>query len=156
ADGQHDLSKIPELISLSEQHPTALISGHPVYDDSVPMGRFIARYITHFWVWIETLSFKIKDSMCGFRVYPVSACCRLMDTTYIGRFMDFDTEIMVKLYWADTPVIMTPTDVVYPEENTSNFRVWKDNWLITKMHTRLVFGMLIRAPLLIWRKFKRS
>lgn len=153
ADGQHDLDKVEEFIEIATKNPTALVSGHPIYDDSVPMSRFIARYLTHFWVWVETLSFTIKDSMCGFRVYPVDACCKLMQITYIGKRMDFDTEIMVKLYWQKIPVLMTPTNVIYPEENTSNFRVWQDNWLITKMHTRLVFGMLIRSPVLIWRKF---
>ncbi len=152
ADGQHDLSNIQELIGISENSPKALVSGHPIYDDSVPMGRFIARYLTHFWVWVETLSFSIKDSMCGFRVYPIEACCKLMKNTYIGKRMDFDTEIMVKLYWSNVPVLMTPTNVIYPDDNTSNFRVFQDNWLITKMHTRLVFGMLLRSPLLIWRK----
>ncbi len=152
ADGQHDLDKVSELMRLATKNPAALVSGHPIYDDSVPMGRFIARYLTHFWVWVETLSFTIKDSMCGFRVYPVKACCDLMKKTYIGKHMDFDTEIMVKLYWQKVPVIMTPTNVIYPEHNTSNFRVWQDNWLITKMHTRLVLGMLVRSPMIIWRK----
>ncbi len=152
ADGQHDLENIDELMALSSKEPEALVSGHPIYDESVPMGRFIARYLTHFWVWIETLSFSIKDSMCGFRVYPVEACCQLMDKTYIGKRMDFDTEIMVKLYWQGVPVLMLSTKVIYPEGNTSNFRMWQDNWLITKMHTRLVLGMFIRLPKLLWRK----
>ena len=42
-------------------------------------------------------------------------------------------------------VIEVPSKVIYPEENTSNFDVLKDNILITQMHTRLVFGMLRRV-----------
>lgn len=67
ADGQHDLEALPKLLEKSQASPTHLISGQPVYDDSVPKSRLYGRYATHIWVWIETLSFSIKDSMCGFR-----------------------------------------------------------------------------------------
>lgn len=60
--------------------------------------------------------------------------------------MDFDTELMVRLYWRGVPVHHVPTEVTYPENNTSNFRMWKDNVLISWMHTRLFFGMLARLP----------
>jgi len=69
ADGQHDLEKIPELLRLSERHPDKIISGMPVYDESVPTSRKLWRYATHILVWIHTLSFEIRDSMCGFRIY---------------------------------------------------------------------------------------
>ncbi|MBN9931448.1 hypothetical protein HZD82_24645, partial [Pantoea agglomerans] len=39
------------------------------------------------------------DSMCGFRVYPLAATLALCDRRAIGQRMDFDTEIMVRLYW---------------------------------------------------------
>ena len=70
ADGQHDIADAPKLIEDAKRHPDALISGLPQYDESAPRGRVIGRYITHFWVWIETLSSEIRDSMCGYRVYP--------------------------------------------------------------------------------------
>jgi predicted LPLAT superfamily acyltransferase len=48
-------------------------------------------------------------------------------------------------------VIHIPTRVTYPEGNISNFRMWKDNVLISWMHTRLVFGMIWRLPGFILR-----
>ena len=63
ADGQHAIEDIPELLKLAQQHPDALISGQPIYDDSIPRSRLYGRWITHVWVWIETLSLQIKDSM---------------------------------------------------------------------------------------------
>ncbi|AOE50978.1 glycosyltransferase family 2 protein [Kangiella sediminilitoris] len=156
ADGQHNLSDIPEFIRLSQQSPDSVICGIPDYDESVPLGRLIPRYLTHFWVWVETLSFQIKDSMCGFRLYPLKATCQLIGNSRIGKRMDFDTEILVKLYWQNVPVINLPTKVTYPEDGSSHFQLFRDNWLITKMHTRLFFGMLPRAPRLISKKFKRA
>ncbi len=152
ADGQHAFSDIEKLVRLGKQSPESLISGLPIYDESIPKARLYGRYITHFWVWIETLSFQIKDSMCGFRLYPLAACCELMEKTHIGTHMDFDTEMMVKLYWQGVAVEFLPTKVIYPADGISHFRALQDNIAISKMHTRLLFGMLWRSPRLLWRK----
>ncbi|WOX51639.1 glycosyltransferase [Aeromonas sp. CD] len=142
ADGQHDLADIPALLAEADKHPAALVSGRPLYDDSVPKGRLYGRYITHVWVWIETLSFAIKDSMCGFRVYPLAATCALLERVAIGRRMDFDTEVMVHLYWAGVAVRFVPTRVIYPADGSSHFQLWRDNRDISWMHTRLVCRLL--------------
>lgn len=153
ADGQHDLDAIAALLDLARRHPGALITGTPVYDETIPLGRAIGRWITHFWVWIETLSFQIPDSMCGFRVYPLGAIGRLMASgARIGRRMDFDIEIAVRLFWAGTPVVTLPVRVIYPPDNTSNFRMLRDNIRISLMHTRLVITMLFRWPALLRRR----
>ncbi|KFZ37700.1 acyltransferase [Shewanella mangrovi] len=145
ADGQHNLADIPLMIAKAEQQPHALISGQPQYDESIPKARLYGRYITHFWVWIETLSLQIQDSMCGFRIYPLAACHELMQSGEpIGERMDFDTEIMVRLFWRGVPTLHLPTKVIYPDNGVSHFRGFADNWLISKMHTRLLFGMLRR------------
>ena len=142
ADGQHDLADIPALLAEADQHPAALVSGRPLYDDSVPRGRLYGRYITHVWVWIETLSFAIKDSMCGFRVYPLAATCALLERVALGRRMDFDTEVMVRLHWAGVAVRFVPTRVIYPADGSSHFQLWRDNRDISWMHTRLVCRLL--------------
>ena len=142
ADGQHDLADLPALLAEADKHPAALISGRPLYDDSVPKGRLYGRYITHVWVWIETLSFAIKDSMCGFRVYPLAATCALLERVALGRRMDFDTEVMVRLHWAGVAVRFVPTRVIYPADGSSHFQLWRDNRDISWMHTRLVCRLL--------------
>jgi predicted LPLAT superfamily acyltransferase len=146
ADGQHDLAQIPTLIDNAQRCPQALVTGLPIYDDSIPTGRKIGRWVTHVWVWIETLSLAIRDSMCGFRVYPIQASLDVWRQEGGGPRMDFDTEIMVRLFWRGTPVIPVPTKVTYPPGNSSNFRLWKDNLRISWMHTRLVIGLLGRLP----------
>ncbi|MFQ2382213.1 glycosyltransferase family 2 protein [Aeromonas dhakensis] len=142
ADGQHDLTDLPALLAEASQHPAALVSGRPLYDDSVPKGRLYGRYITHVWVWIETLSFAIKDSMCGFRVYPLASTCALLERVALGRRMDFDTEVMVRLHWAGVPMRFVPTRVIYPVDGRSHFRLFRDNLDISWMHTRLVCRLL--------------
>ncbi|MBH0027708.1 MULTISPECIES: glycosyltransferase family 2 protein [unclassified Pseudoalteromonas] len=154
ADGQHDLNDVDQLVARSKLYPKALVSGQPIYDESISKGRYYGRFITHFWVYIETLSFALKDTMCGFRVYPLDAYITLINSTRLGNKMDFDIEVMVKLYWQGTPVEFIKTKVHYPENGVSHFNVWDDNVLISKMHTRLFFGMLWRLPRLILNKFK--
>lgn len=150
ADGQHDIAEAPRLLQLARDHPASLVTGIPVYDRSVPLGRAVGRYATHIWVWIETLSLQIRDSMCGFRVYPLGAVADLYAAgETIGRRMDFDTEIMVRLFWRGVPVIEHPVAVTYPKGNISNFDLWRDNLRITAMHTRLFFGMLRRVPAIL-------
>lgn len=154
ADGQHDTDDIPRLLDTARDHPDALVSGRPIYDDDIPAVRFYGRYLTHALVWLETLSFAIRDSMCGFRVYPVAASRHLFRSHRIGRRMDFDTDIMVRLYWRGTRVMFVPTRVRYPSGGVSHFDMLGDNLRIAWMHTRLVCGMLPRSPKLILRHLR--
>jgi predicted LPLAT superfamily acyltransferase/GT2 family glycosyltransferase len=152
ADGQHDTADIGRFLELARAHPDDMIYGVPVYDDSVPRARLYGRYATHVWVWINTLSFEIRDSMCGFRIYPLRQTLALMDSQRLPARMQIDTEAMVRLYWRGVGFHAVPTRVVYPEGGISHFKLWRDNVQISWMHTRLFFGMLLRLPLLLWRK----
>ncbi len=154
ADGQHDLAAVAAFLELSRREPQALVCGYPQYDASVPKGRLYARYLTHVWVWINSLSLQIRDSMCGFRVYPLPATLALIDSVRLGRRMDFDPEILVRLAWHNQPMRWLPTRVHYPLDGLSHFRLWHDNALISKMHAKLFFGMLLRAPLILARRWR--
>ena len=154
ADGQHDLSDLPRFIDASQAAPAALICGYPQYDESVPKGRLYARYLTHVWVWINTLSLSIRDSMCGFRVYPLPATLALIDSVTLGKRMDFDTEVLVRLAWRNQPMQWLPTQVHYPLDGLSHFRLWHDNNLLQQMHAKLFFGMLLRCPQILWHRWR--
>jgi glycosyltransferase involved in cell wall biosynthesis len=154
ADGQHDLQDVKVFIEHSRAHPNAVICGYPQYDASVPKGRLYARYLTHVMVWINTLSLQIRDSMCGFRVYPLPPTLALIDSARIGKRMDFDSDILVRLSWRNQPMQWLKTRVHYPLDGVSHFRLFHDNVLISSMHTRLFFGMLLRAPVILWRRWR--
>jgi glycosyltransferase involved in cell wall biosynthesis len=155
ADGQHTIDDLPRLLALADETPEAVVTGIPVYDESVPKARLYGRYLTHVWVWINTLSLEIRDSMCGFRVYPLAAALDLWRTSYVGRRMDFDTEILVKLWWRGVPLRQLPTRVTYPRDGVSHFDVLWDNVRLTGLQTRLAIGMLLRLPLLLARLVRR-
>lgn len=155
ADGQHDLDDVLPFLDAARARPDAVICGTPRYDASVPKGRLYGRYVTHFWVWVETLSFDIEDSMCGFRVYPLAATCAMLARTRVAPRMAFDTDILVRLYWRGIPVENRRTRVTYRPGGISHFRMVRDNVGISWMHTTLVCGMLPRVPRLLLRKWRR-
>lgn len=149
ADGQHHLEDTPRFLAAAADAPSALILGCPIFDESAPRLRRMARKITTFFIHIETGGRVIKDAMCGFRVYPVAAT---QSIKVWGDAMDFDPEISVLLYRSGVPVVNLPTKVRYlsaEEGGVSNFRQWRDNALISWMHTRLCFSgvwhVLLRA-----------
>ena len=155
ADGQHYVQDIPDFLVTAMANPSAVIIGTPIYDESVPKSRLYARYLTHIWVWINTLSFAITDSMCGFRVYPLDPVIRVLDRSQLGERMDFDSEVLVRLCWMGAQIVNRPTKVIYPKNGISHFNAFNDNVRISIMHTKLFFGMLWRMPVLLYRKFSR-
>lgn len=154
ADGQHDLNDLNKFLEAARQTPEACVIGRPVFDESIPKIRFYARYLTHAWVYINTLSLQIPDAMCGYRVYPVEACAKLIQSTQLEERMAFDVEILVRLYWQGVAMVSIPTRVGYPEDGVSHFRGLEDNLRISLTHARLFFGMLLRLPFLLARHFR--
>ena len=69
-----------------------------------------------------------------------------------GDRMEFDPEVLVRWSWRGGEVANLPTRVHYLLDGVSHFNLWKDNLLISWMHTRLFFGMVIRLPKILWRK----
>lgn len=155
ADGQHCVEDIPSFVAISKEKPEAMICGKPYFDESVPKERLYGRRVTDFWVALETLSYKIKDGLCGFRVYPIKETDMVFDRYYIGPRMDFDTEILVKAVWSDIDLVFVDTYVQYPEESVSHFNYIRDNLVLIKLHTRLMVGMVLRLPMLISRIISR-
>jgi glycosyltransferase involved in cell wall biosynthesis len=155
ADGQHTVADVPRFLDAARARPQAVIAGCPVYDESVPALRLYARYLTHVWVWINTLSLAIRDSMCGFRVYPVAPVLALARRRKLGLRMNFDIEILVRLYWDGLAMHNLPTRVGYPQDGVSHFKAWTDNVLISRLHMTLFFGMLPRIPSLLGRTWRK-
>ena len=154
ADGQHDILDVPNMLSAAQKMPKAVVSAWRLYEE-MPTGRRRGRMLTDVWVWINTLSLSIKDSMCGFRIYPLAQTKQLLDKGAIGRRMDFDTDILVRLYWQGAEVTHVESKILYHDDIPSHFDLLRDNVRISWMHTKLFFGMLLRSPRLITRNIRK-
>ena len=155
ADRQHDCADIDRFFRESREHPEAFVIGVARFNDSVPRVRRVARGLTHFWVHINTLSYDIEDSMCGFRVYPIAVVMPLLREASVGNHMQFDMEILVHAHWRGHTFINVPTNVNYPVAGISHFRLVRDNVLISAMHAKLFVGMLLQLPTLLRRRVSR-
>ncbi len=154
ADGQHDVNDIPRFLNRARSHPHAVVTGVRRYGEMPPKRRY-GRMVTDAWVWINTLSPAIKDSMCGYRLYPLPETMALLSSTTVGRRMDFDTDILVRLYWHGIAIEQLETRVRY-HNSISHFDILKDNLRISRMHAKLFLGMLSRLPMLMARNWNRS
>jgi glycosyltransferase involved in cell wall biosynthesis len=157
ADGQHPAALIPEFMALARDRPDAMILGVPVFDQSAPAARVIGRRVSNSWVGLETLWVGIRDSLFGFRVYPIAELRAVMEATPWMRRFDFDPEAVVRLSWQGVPAISRPAPVRYfraDEGGVSHFHYLRDNALLTWMHVRLMLGFLRRLPRLIGRRVK--
>jgi glycosyltransferase involved in cell wall biosynthesis len=151
ADGQHDLQDIQRFLAASQAEPNKMILGKPVFDESVPKSRLYGRKITNFWITVNTLSTAIGDGMCGFRCYPLAAIERMNGMDTIGKRMDFDIDIVVRLYWQGVDAVNIETRVKYPVDGVSHFKVLGDNVMISKKHAQLFFASILRWPQLLLR-----
>lgn len=154
ADGQHDVADIQRFVAASETQPEVIFCGKPVFDSSAPKARRYGRKITDFWVALETLSFKIKDGMCGFRVYPLTQVEQVVDKYFLGSRMDFDTELLVKAVWSGMTLTFIKTNVIYPQQSVSHYDYLRDNLCLVGLHSRLMVGMLLRFPVILWRNLR--
>ncbi len=155
ADGQHNAADVQAFIKDSEVNPQAIISGAPQFDDSAPKARVYGRKVTDFWVALETMSLDIKDSLCGFRIYPLTEFELVFDKYHIGKRMDFDTDVLVKSVWEDIEVRFIDTQVIYFENSVSHFHYLQDNLRLIWLHTRLMCGMLVRLPFKLFSRVSR-
>jgi len=156
ADAQHDTNDAARFLEAARSSPEALVLGSPRFGSDAPLARRLGRKLSVFWVHVETLSTAIDDPLCGYRCYPVASTRRILAGRRVGTRMDFDPEIAVRLAWAGAPLINLRTQVRYPENGISHFRVFRDNARISWMHTRLVCEMLVRSPhLLLSRRPRR-
>lgn len=152
ADGQHDAGDLPKFLDTARRSPGALVLGTPRFGPDVPKSRLAGRQLSRVLIWLETFSFDIDDPLFGYRVYPLRSTMPIIQHHRVGRRMDFDPEIAVRLKWRGVPVETIPTCVRYPEGGLSNFRMCADNALMVWLHVRLVVALLNR----LIPRFKRE
>lgn len=155
SDGQHPAPCIPEFMAVSTRNPDCMVLGKPVFDAAAPSLRVKGREVSNWWANLETLWVGIGDSLFGFRIYPIAPLEKIMRGQRWMRRFDFDPEAVVRLAWAGVRPINLAAPVRYfrvDEGGVSHFRYFRDNRLLTWMHTRLFIGFLWRLPRLLGRR----
>jgi len=155
ADGQHPAGRIRPFLQAAEKNPEAFLCGVPVFGPDAPPERVKGRVLGNSFARLETLDLGARDSLFGFRLYPIGASLAVMTGTCWGRRFDFDTVLAVRLSWAGLPCINIPVPVTYPpraEGGVSHFRYLRDNLLLVAAHARLLVEWPLRLPGLLRRR----
>jgi glycosyltransferase involved in cell wall biosynthesis len=153
ADGQHPADRIIPFMQISIEHPEAMILGVPVFGPDAPAERVKGRRIGNWFANLETLWGGVRDSLFGFRVYPLEPAVRIMESIRTARRFDFDTELAVRLFWAGVRPINRFVPVHYSARaggGVTHFKYFRDNLLLAGTHTRLCLLMLTR----LWRVWR--
>lgn len=144
ADAQHDLDDIPRFIEASANAPDAVLAGERIWDDNAPASSRFGHRFGMFWYRLETGGHPLRDTQCGFRVYPTD----LLDRVPVRQDrMAFDVEILARSVLAGVPVVGVPTRVRYapPGTHRSHFRPFSDNVSMSSLHARLTVRRCVAA-----------
>ncbi len=147
ADGQHPANRIGRFMQASLERPGAMILGQPAFGPDAPRLRVWGRRVSNWLVDVETRRAGVGDSLFGFRVYPIAPLRAAMACSPGMRGYDFDAEAVVRLVWQGVRICRLPAPVLYlraDEGGVSHFRYWRDNWLLARMHVRLMLEAMRR------------
>lgn len=154
ADGQHPAEMIQPFMELAENNPAAFLCGVPVFGSDAPIERVKGRRVGNFFATVETLGIGAKDSLFGFRLYPVQPTLDILEHTSWARRFDFDTIVAVRLCWSGRKCLNIPVPVRYPprsEGGVTHFKYLRDNLLLVAAHTRLLLELPLHIPQLLLR-----
>lgn len=154
ADGQHPAASIQPFLELAKAYPTAFLCGVPVFGSDAPVERVRGRVVGNSFARLETLDLGARDSLFGFRLYPVDPALKILDRTRWGRRFDFDTVLAVRLSWDGLPCFNIPVPVTYPSRESggvTHFRYLRDNLLLIAAHARLLVEWPLHLPGL-WKR----
>lgn len=141
ADGQHLADDIPEFIRMGEAHPRHIIIGSRLHDKaSIPRKRYIANRIANFWLsWVA--GYPIKDSQCGFRLYPAFLLKGLRINVDKAHGFVFESEILIKAAHRGVYVKNVRIEALYAQviQRHSYYRGVADTTRITLMVMKYLF-----------------
>ncbi len=149
ADGQHPADRIADFMTASAATPTALVLGKPLFGPEAPQLRLQGRKLSIGLVRLELLGPGIDDPLFGFRVYPLGALVRVLNSTRFARRYDFDPEVAVRMVWDGAPTHNLPATCRYiakTDGGISHFHYLRDNLRMIWLHTRLIGQLLWRWP----------
>ncbi len=134
-DGQHLASQIEKIINASDGDNQIIIGARNFEIDNVPNGSKFGRWFSNFWATWDTEQ-EIKDSLSGFRLYPIS----ILDLDIKTSRFDWEMEVLVKHAWKGRLIKEVIIDCYYPtpEERVSHFKKFWDTAAIVMVHIRLL------------------
>ena len=142
ADGQHDPSDIPALVSAAAPR-TLVVGSRNIAAEGMSSGSTFANRFSNFWFTLQT-AHKLPDTQTGFRIYPLEDLPSLKLLT--ARY-EAELTLLVFSAWKGLKLVPVPVKVYYPEDRVSHFRPFADFFRISVLNTVLcVLALLYGYP----------
>ena len=145
ADGQHDPLEIQKFLPKIRSKPFSIIVGKRNFQTAnVPGLTKFGRHFSNFWFRLQTGQ-SLSDTQSGFRAYPLVV---LENLKLREKRFAFEVEVLVKAAWAGVKLQEVDIKVIYPpaDERISHFEVFRDNWQISLLNTKLTLMSLFPIP----------
>jgi glycosyltransferase involved in cell wall biosynthesis len=151
ADGQHPPGELARLLAAAAGNEARIWIGvRRMPPRGTPAASRRGRAISNFWATLNGWQ-RCRDVQSGLRVYPVDAVRALGCRE--PRFA-FEMEVLVRASWAGVRLGHLDVDVRYPApgERVTHFDMRRDNLRFSWLSFAMFWGMVIRVPLLVWRR----
>lgn len=133
-DGQHLASQAKYLIDVC--NADEIIIGARNFDlEHVPFGSKFGRWFSNMWACWDT-GYTIKDSLSGYRIYPVS----ILDLPIKTKRFDWEMEVLVRHADAGKKIKEVDIECYYPiaEDRVSHFKKFEDTMAIVWVHVQIL------------------
>lgn len=150
-DGQHLASQAKHLIDVC--NADEIIIGARNFDlEHVPFGSKFGRWFSNMWACWDT-GYTIKDSLSGYRIYPVS----ILDLPIKTKRFDWEMEVLVRHADAGKKIKEVDIECYYPiaEDRVSHFKKFEDTMAIVWVHVQILPFKWVKAilkPLMFFKK----
>ncbi len=154
ADGQHLPEDIPRLLNAVWADPEALfVCVRDMPPSATPAKSRRGRSISNFWTSLNGWQ-RCRDAQSGFRCYPIAPT---LDLACRENGFAFEMEVLVRASWAGMRIRHIDVNVLYPQnepDRVSHFKPLQDNFRASWVSFKLFWGMIIRAPVIAYRRMK--
>ncbi|MGM0533481.1 MAG: glycosyltransferase family 2 protein [Campylobacterota bacterium] len=133
ADGQHLAAEIDKLLQAQTSQGCIVIGVRNFAIENIPIKSKLGKYVHNVCIYLNS-GFKIKDSLSGFRLYPVD----ILRLPLRQKGFDFEIEVLMKHLYRQGAVTQTSVACYYPlpQERVSHFDNYKDTIALFKLHGR--------------------
>jgi uncharacterized protein (DUF2062 family) len=125
--------------------PFAIVIGKRDFSTiNVPLSARFGRRFSNFWFRLQTGQV-LGDTQSGFRGYPLAVLERLK---LREKHYAFEIEVLVKAAWGGIRLDEVNISVYYPpsRDRVSHFRLFKDNFQLSLLNTRLTLRSIFPLP----------
>ena len=116
ADGQHDPADLDAFLQMHAARPEAMLIGDRTHTWRREMP-WVRRWTNRGMSWLlsRRIGYKIPDTQCGYRLYPVDA---LSVCVNLAPGFAAESEILIRLARAGIPILSVPIRTIYGDQQS--------------------------------------